>query len=136
MKVYYGNIDVSRLTNIYNDMVCNDHHKDRDCHWYINKVWSYGEPPFYRVEHYGYVYKEVNEENRCQTYEEAEEYMIDQLLLAILEEYDNQLGRLKNPGDWDKYDFLDKSIMDKVAKMIDDYKNIGRVKEWILLTQS
>lgn len=31
-----------------------DHHKDRDCHFYIEKRWSYGESPKYRAYHDGY----------------------------------------------------------------------------------
>ena len=34
-----------------------DHHKDRDCHFYIEEVWSYGDPPKFRPAHYGYIHE-------------------------------------------------------------------------------
>ena len=47
--------EITRLTNVWYDYVSMSHHKDCDCHFYINKTWSYGEKPFYSVQHYGYV---------------------------------------------------------------------------------
>lgn len=59
-----------------------DHHKDRDCHFYINTVWSYGRPAVYRVEHNGY----INEfDDEFPTYAEAEEFLrskIEELIRA------------------------------------------------------
>ncbi len=46
---------IIELTKKYYNYVSLDHHKDRDCHWYINKVYSYGEPAKYTVEHHGYI---------------------------------------------------------------------------------
>lgn len=43
------------LTGMWYEMVTIDHHKDRDCYWYIEQVWSYGRPPTWRVRHDGYV---------------------------------------------------------------------------------
>ncbi len=47
--------NITKLSDLYYRLAARDHHKDRDCHFYINKVWSYGEPPVYRVEHHGYL---------------------------------------------------------------------------------
>jgi len=46
---------ITALTAAWYAYVNLDHHKDRDCHFYIEKVWSYGEPPVYRVSHPGYI---------------------------------------------------------------------------------
>lgn len=46
---------LQELTVAWYDIVCVDHHKDRDCHFYINHVYSYGHKPYYRLEHYGYI---------------------------------------------------------------------------------
>ncbi len=46
---------IIKLTQKWYNYVSLDHHKDRDCHWYINKVYSYGEPPKYTAEHHGYI---------------------------------------------------------------------------------
>lgn len=35
--------------------VSKGHHKDRDCHFYVKKVWSYGEKPCYEASHFGYI---------------------------------------------------------------------------------
>jgi hypothetical protein len=43
------------LTNKWYNYVSLDHHKDRDCHWYITKVYSYGQPAKYIASHNGYI---------------------------------------------------------------------------------
>lgn len=52
--------EVTALTSLWMRLVNVDSHKDRDCHWTIETVWSYGESPTFRVYHEGYVYKSVN----------------------------------------------------------------------------
>lgn len=47
--------EITQLTEQWYRYVGLDHHKDRDCHFYIEKVWSYGEPPKYRALHGGYI---------------------------------------------------------------------------------
>lgn len=61
---------ITKLTKLWYQLVSLDHHKDRDCHWYINTVYSYGEPPVYRLEHYGYIGGEISGD--YDTYEKAE----------------------------------------------------------------
>ena len=75
---------ITKLTKIWYKLVNLDHHKDKDCHWYISMVWSYGEKPYYRVEHYGYVYDEVIEGGL--TYNEAIQFLLDTLTHAIKSE--------------------------------------------------
>lgn len=44
-----------RLTDQhYEEVRRSGYYKDRDCHFFINKVWSYGDKPYWRIEHYGY----------------------------------------------------------------------------------
>ncbi len=67
---------IEQLIREYLWYVCQDHHKDRDCHFYIQKSWSYGEFKGYCVVHHGY----VNQENEgyseyFQTYAEAENHL-------------------------------------------------------------
>jgi hypothetical protein len=50
--------EITALTEKWCRYVGLDHHKDRDCHFYIEKRWSYGDPPKYRAQHYGYVAKD------------------------------------------------------------------------------
>ena len=46
---------IVRLSAIWYEYVGMDHHKDRDCHWMINKTYSYGRPATYVVSHHGYI---------------------------------------------------------------------------------
>lgn len=46
---------ITALTGAWYAYAGMDHHKDRDCHFYIEKVWSYGNSPIYRVSHPGYI---------------------------------------------------------------------------------
>jgi hypothetical protein len=79
--------EVTNLTNEWYLLIGKDHHKDRDCHWYINTKWSYGQPPVYIVEHYGYVYDKV--EIKCKTYNEALKALKEELEYAIKQEKNN-----------------------------------------------
>jgi hypothetical protein len=47
--------EVTKLTDVWYEYINKDHHKDRDCHWYIHKIWSYGEEPYYQAYHHGYI---------------------------------------------------------------------------------
>ena len=72
---------ITKLTAIWYNIVNTDHHKDKDCHFYINKTWSYGQKPVYTVEHYGYIREDINEE--FETYAEAEKFLHDILVESI-----------------------------------------------------
>ena len=73
--------DITELTKLWYEIVGTDHHKDKDCHWYINKKWSYGQEPFYIVEHYAYIGEDIEEE--FETYAEAEKFLYDTLFESI-----------------------------------------------------
>lgn len=82
--------EINSLTERWYLLIGQDHHKDRDCHWYINSVWSYGQPVKYRVEHYGYILDDICEE--FTTYSEACLFLIETLKDAITkEENDREL---------------------------------------------
>jgi hypothetical protein len=53
--------EITKLTEEWYFLIGKDHHKDRDCHWYIETKWSYGNAPVYIVRHYGYILDEVEE---------------------------------------------------------------------------
>jgi len=53
---------ITDLTNQWYFLIGKDHHKDRDCHWYIETKWSYGQPPKYFVRHFGYILDEIEKE--------------------------------------------------------------------------
>lgn len=45
---------ITELCRRWYNYVGQDHHKDRDCHFYVEKKWSYGQEPVYIAYHYGY----------------------------------------------------------------------------------
>ena len=53
---------ITELSRVWYIQIGDDHHKDRDCHFYINTVWSYGQRQKYRVEHFGYIFDDIEEE--------------------------------------------------------------------------
>jgi hypothetical protein len=73
---------IVKLTEKWMMYIKDDHHKDRDCHWYINKVYSYGEPAKYRVEHYGYIGSEYVSKD-VDTEEDAMLLLISRLTIEI-----------------------------------------------------
>lgn len=62
--------EITKLTEEWYFLIGKDHHKDRDCHWYIETKWSYGFPPVYTVQHHGYILHDF-EDIECSSYEEA-----------------------------------------------------------------
>lgn len=82
------NEEIITLSNKYYGLICRDHHKDRDCHFYINTIYSYGNPPYYMVEHYGYVYdlQYVEKNKKYNSYTEAQVGLIEILKIRIARE--------------------------------------------------
>lgn len=72
---------ITELSKEWYILIGGDHHKDRDCHFYINTVWSYGQQQKYRVEHFGYLYRDVEE--TFDTYKEAAEFLMNTLKTMI-----------------------------------------------------
>ena len=75
--------DITRLTQEWYALMGEDHHKDRDCHWYIETKWSYGQVPTYCVIHHGYVYDRIEE--NWSSYEGALNRLREILIDAIKE---------------------------------------------------
>lgn len=84
--------EITELTDEWYFLIGKDHHKDRDCHWYIETKWSYGEPPKYIIQHYGYILDEIQE--TWKTYELALERLKEILTEEITQyksyKYDNE----------------------------------------------
>jgi len=78
------NEQITKLTEEWYHLIGKDHHKDRDCHWYIETKWSYGYPPVYTIQHFGYIIH-PNIEIECSSYDEALE-VLKQLLIEKIQE--------------------------------------------------
>ena len=72
---------ITKLSKEWYILIGGDHHKDRDCHFYINTVWSYGQKQKYRVDHFGYIVEEIEEE--FDTYREAAEFLLNTITEMI-----------------------------------------------------
>ena len=86
--------EITKLTDEWYHLIGKDHHKDRDCHWYIETKWSYGHPPVYTVQHFGYILDKIEEE--CDSYEEALTFLRDILKERIEEEKQSQKENEEN----------------------------------------
>jgi hypothetical protein len=51
---------LAKLTAEYYALIGKDHHKDNDCHFYIQKTYSYGRKPYWQFFHYGYCWSIEN----------------------------------------------------------------------------
>jgi len=80
--------EITKLTDDWYHLIGKDHHKDRDCHWYIETKWSYGYPPKYTVQHWGYIVDEI--EREYDSYEEALSGLRDILIEKVQQEKTNQ----------------------------------------------
>lgn len=74
--------EITILTAKWYKYVNLDHHKDRDCHWYIQKIWSYGDEPYYQAFHHGYVANDWSSP-KCGTLDLAETILRDKLKREI-----------------------------------------------------
>jgi hypothetical protein len=53
---------ITELTDKLYNLLGREHHKDRDCHYYIKTRWSYGKPPVYVIVHNVYIFDDISEE--------------------------------------------------------------------------
>lgn len=107
------------LTKIWYEIVSLDHHKDRDCHWYITEEFSYGNVPVFSVEHYGYCYDEVIQEFK--RYGEAVKFLLQTIKSAIRAEQIWALDVIEMPKGWDKVDI---TRAKKTIKLIEKMKEV------------
>lgn len=75
---------ISKLGTAWQHYISLDHHKDRDCHFYVEKVWSYGQAPKYRAYHYGYIGSDWYSPY-LDTADEAEKALISRMRFWILD---------------------------------------------------
>ena len=76
--------EIIDLTDKWYRYVGMDHHKDRDCHWYITKTYSYGQEPYWMASHHGYR-SEVWYSPKCDTEELAETLLRDKIKKLVEE---------------------------------------------------
>ena len=117
--------EILKLTKLWMEIVCLDHHKDRDCHWSISETWSYGDKPYWEVSHYGYVFAERS--IKCKTYEEAQEKLIAVIKEAFAYQVDWAELVMKDPKEWDSDQIKIAEIIIKKLKPELEKKNWKRL---------
>lgn len=106
--------EILKLTGLWQEIVCLDHHKDRDCHWYINETWSYGDKPYWEVCHYGYVF--TDRSIKYKTYEAAQKGLIELIKEALANEVDWAERVIQDPKEWDSDQVNNAEIIIKKLK--------------------
>ena len=123
--------EIVYLSKLWYRYVCLDHHKDRDCHFYVQKIWSYGDAPYYQAHHYGYV-SDNFEGTKCDTLDEAQEELRDFLYLAIHKEYEWLTRVMKKidsgDDDWSEEDREERQAGLDVLSGWNDYRKNS--KKW------
>lgn len=120
--------DITKLSKIWYQYVGTDHHKDKDCHWYIEKYYSYGEPPYYQAFHWGYIGKDF-EGTKCTTLEEAEEELRDTLLLYIDKEIKWVLSAIQKQVDNPEENWYSLEELDRQLKILQGETIAEKTKE-------
>jgi hypothetical protein len=92
--------ELQELTNKWYAYVSSDHHKDRDCHFYITLDYKYGELPIFEIDHYGYVGDEFHA--KAHTLEKAKEILLERIkrMVALQGEWADEV---LNTDGWDTY---------------------------------
>jgi len=105
--------EITRLSRFWYEYVSDDHHKDCDCHWYITKVWSYGNKPKYIAQHFGYIFD--GGEIVCGSLQEAHKALLNLLKQAIDREKEWGKQVMDNQKEYDSYQI---SKAEKILKFI------------------
>lgn len=69
---------IVKLTSLWYEYVNLDHHKTKDCYWYIEKFYAFGEPAKYRAYHNGYILNSWTSPD-CETEEDAMMWLCNKL---------------------------------------------------------
>lgn len=80
------NLRLIALTEQWMKYICIGHHKDRDCHWYIEVDYAYGEAPTFKAMHFGYIAHKLTDKPERKAYEDSEKDLIDLIKEAIANE--------------------------------------------------
>lgn len=83
-----NNDKITELANRWYTLISPQHHKDRDCHFYLTKGWNYGEPSGWIIEHSSYIGWDPDGIT-YDTLEQAEGALIE-YLEALLLEYEEE----------------------------------------------
>jgi len=104
------------LNKLWYDIICSEHHKERDVHFYIITDFHYGEKVSYTVEHKGYIVHNY-ENSEWDTQEEAELELIRLLSESILGEVSWYLDHYGDPN-WDQHPRFSKEDLQEIITRV------------------
>ena len=93
---------IIELSKKWYEYVGKNHHKDRDCHWYIETDFAYGDKIAFTACHYGYVFEDFETPPPRSTYEDAEGDLLELIKEAIKSQKEWIDRVLANPKWWDE----------------------------------
>ena len=116
--------ELNRLSNEITEMgaawyryVGLDHHKDRDCHFMVEAIWSYGDPPKFRAYHEGYVgerFYGTDRKTMLESVRDLHQFMLGELRHA----HKSATSSLANLQDWGYSKAEIDSILELTAKYV------------------
>lgn len=93
--------EITKLTQEWYELIGKDYHKDRDCHFHIDVLWSYGNEPIFSVQHYGYLISDID--IQCASFNDALDTMILKIKEMIEEEKEWAIKRQKEEEEWELF---------------------------------
>jgi hypothetical protein len=75
---------INRLLKLWYELIGSEHHKDRDCWFFIEREYSTYKTPSWNVRHNGYILKDYSEP--FSSFEKAQEGLIEFLAEACAKE--------------------------------------------------
>lgn len=110
--------EVQELQAKWYEYVSLDHHKDRDCHFYVNLDFAYdGTDIDHEVTHHGYIYhNELRLEGKGADFYPT----LKKAILTVIKDQEVWVNDvLESPGDWDEWQIEQAK---KYKELFDGYK--------------
>jgi len=103
------------LLDMWYRYVSMDHHKERDCHWYVSTDFRYGHETKYTVYHDGYICDE-SVYFECSSYKEALAKLKDAVLAAFRSQLEWSRHVIAHPDEYDGVQYEQASLVIDVLR--------------------
>lgn len=89
---------IQDLVGVWCKAISTDHHKTKDCYFYIETKWAFGEPPTFVAHHSGYIAEPFTGKERS-IFEGAEHDLRKYLIEIITDHYEWAVTMSKDPDE-------------------------------------
>ena len=107
---------IERLLKLWYSLIGGDHHKDRDCWFFIEREYCTYQQPSWQVRHNGYILRDYNEP--FPTFAKAQEGLIEFLIESCAKEIDTIGNDIENPPERNK-EYADNKLRE-LEKIVTD----------------